>query len=195
MVGRASFIFYSTGRRLLALCELWESIPHTRVSTACSPAFIERRERTRQTRLKTLAAGAGPQLPATRTAAEALTHASAATRPVRGGEFSNERLEFLGDRVLGAGDRGDAVRNLRPGDGRGPGPPPRGADPQGSAGRGGRRPRSRPPPAAVPQRSRRRRPQPSGHAGRCLRGGHRRALSRRRADGRARNSSAAAGRR
>ena len=31
---------------------------------------------------------------------EALTHASAATRPVRGGEFSNERLEFLGDRVL-----------------------------------------------------------------------------------------------
>ncbi|HEY7687176.1 MAG TPA: ribonuclease III [Dongiaceae bacterium] len=32
--------------------------------------------------------------------AEALTHASAATRPARGGEFSNERLEFLGDRVL-----------------------------------------------------------------------------------------------
>jgi ribonuclease-3 len=31
---------------------------------------------------------------------EALTHASAATRPARGGEFSNERLEFLGDRVL-----------------------------------------------------------------------------------------------
>jgi len=47
-----------------------------------------------------LAAALGHRFQRAELLAEALTHASAATRPARGGEFSNERLEFLGDRVL-----------------------------------------------------------------------------------------------
>jgi ribonuclease III len=50
--------------------------------------------------VETLAAALGHRFQRPELLAEALTHASAATRPARGGEFSNERLEFLGDRVL-----------------------------------------------------------------------------------------------
>lgn len=50
--------------------------------------------------VETLAAALGHRFQRSELLAEALTHASAATRPARGGEFSNERLEFLGDRVL-----------------------------------------------------------------------------------------------
>lgn len=50
--------------------------------------------------VETLAAALGHRFERPELLAEALTHASAATRPARGGEFSNERLEFLGDRVL-----------------------------------------------------------------------------------------------
>jgi ribonuclease III len=52
------------------------------------------------TPVDTLAATLGYRFQRPELLAEALTHASAATRPSRGGEFSNERLEFLGDRVL-----------------------------------------------------------------------------------------------
>jgi len=50
---------------------------------------------------ETLAAALGHRFQRPELLTEALTHASAATRPSRGGVFSNERLEFLGDRVLG----------------------------------------------------------------------------------------------
>jgi ribonuclease-3 len=50
--------------------------------------------------VEALAAALGHRFQRAELLAEALTHASAATRPARGGEFSNERLEFLGDRVL-----------------------------------------------------------------------------------------------
>lgn len=50
--------------------------------------------------VETLAAALGHRFQRPELLTEALTHASAATRPARGGEFSNERLEFLGDRVL-----------------------------------------------------------------------------------------------
>ncbi len=110
-----------------------------------------------------------------RAAARRTAHGAAAGR--RGGY---ERLEFLGDRVLGL-----VIADLlwRRFERRAGGAPDAAPDPSGAprrAGAGRRRDRARPSSAAVARRGGRRRRAQPGDPRRCLGGGDRRDLSRRR---------------